>query len=398
MSDSSQAQAKEVIKAETGSLQQLLDFGQSVWYDNIARGLIKDGSIQKLIDESFVRGVTSNPTIFEKAISAGNDYDDQIKELVSGGHKAEAMFTSLAIQDIQQTCDLFRKIYDESEGVDGYVSMEVSPTLAHDTKGTIAEARTLYKQIDRPNVMIKVPATPEGMPAIETLIGEGINVNVTLIFSLQAYEQVAEAYVAGLEKLAASGKRPLNKVASVASFFVSRVDSLVDKLLDEKIAAAAKADQKEKLENLKGKAGIANSKLAYERFQVIFGADRFKPLKKQGARAQRLLWASTSTKNPRYRDVMYVEELIGPETVDTMPPATVIAFGDHGKAACTIDKNLDQAHQAIDSLEAAGISMEKVTGQLLAEGVKSFADSFTKLLEGVEGKRQKLQKELEIAR
>jgi transaldolase len=389
-------QAHQAAEAPKGPLFELLNYGQSVWYDNIARGLIKDGSIKKLIDESGVRGVTSNPTIFEKAISAGDDYDDQIKKLIGQNKTAEEVFAALAVTDIGNTADIFRPIYDESNGGDGFVSIEVSPTLANDTEGTIRDAHYFYEAINRPNVMIKIPATPEGLPAITEVIGSGINVNVTLIFSLDAYEDVANAYIAGLEKLDASGK-PLDKVASVASFFVSRVDSLVDKLVDEKIAASDEAG-KEQLASLKGKAGIANSKLAYERFERIFSTERFKKLAAKGAKPQRVLWASTSTKNPKYRDVMYVEELIGPETVNTMPPQTVIAFADHGKVARTVDKDVDQAHAAIDALEKAGVSMEKVTDQLLDEGVKSFADSFTKLLEGVEGKRLKLQKELEVAR
>lgn len=390
-------QAHQAAKSPKGPLFELLDYGQSVWYDNIARGLIKDGSIQKLIDESGVRGVTSNPTIFEKAISAGSDYDEQIKELIGQNKTADEVFSALAVTDIRNTADLFRPIYDKSHGADGFVSIEVSPTLAHDTAGTIRDAHYFHDTIQRPNVMIKIPATPAGLPAITEVIGSGINVNVTLIFALEAYENVANAYIAGLEKLAASGKKPLSEVASVASFFVSRVDTLVDKLLDEKIAASSEA-HKSQLEELKGKAGIANSKLAYERFERIFNTERFKKLAAQGAKPQRVLWASTSTKNPKYRDVMYVEELIGPETVDTMPPQTIIAFADHGKVARTIDQNLKEAHSQIETLEKAGISMEKVTGQLLDEGVKSFADSFTKLLEGVEGKRRKLQKELEVAR
>ncbi|MDB5081851.1 MAG: tal [Chloroflexi bacterium] len=389
-------QAHQAAEAPKGPLFELLNYGQSVWYDNIARGLIKDGSIKKLIDESGVRGVTSNPTIFEKAISAGDDYDDQIKKLIGQNKTAEEVFAALAVTDIGNTADIFRPIYDESNGGDGFVSIEVSPTLANDTEGTIRDAHYFYEAINRPNVMIKIPATPEGLPAITEVIGSGINVNVTLIFSLDAYEDVANAYIAGLEKLDASGK-PLDKVASVASFFVSRVDSLVDKLVDEKISASDEAG-KEQLASLKGKAGIANSKLAYERFERIFSTERFKKLAAKGAKPQRVLWASTSTKNPKYRDVMYVEELIGPETVNTMPPQTVIAFADHGKVARTVDKDVDQAHAAIDALEKAGVSMEKVTDQLLDEGVKSFADSFTKLLEGVEGKRLKLQKELEVAR
>ncbi len=382
--------------ADKNPLEALLDYGQSVWYDNIARGLIKDGSIQKLIDHSGVRGVTSNPSIFEKAIASGHDYDDQVTELVKAGKSAEEIFTAVAIEDIRDTADLFKPVFDQSNGADGYVSIEVSPTLAHDTEGTLKDAHSFYEVLARTNIMIKVPATPEGIPAIESLIGEGINVNVTLIFALDAYEAVANAYISGLEKLAASGKKPLDKVASVASFFVSRVDVLVDKMLDEKIAATQDAAQKAHLESLKGKAAIANSKLAYQKFQQIFDSERFAKLKAQGAHPQRMLWASTSTKNPAYRDVMYVEELIGPDTVDTMPPQTVVAFGDHGKVARTVDQNVEAAHKVIADLEAAGITMPHVTDQLLKEGVDLFADAFSKLLAGVESKRQ--QKQLEVAR
>ena len=381
--------------AEKNPLEELLDYGQSVWYDNIARGLIKDGSIQKLIDESGVRGVTSNPSIFEKAIAAGHDYDDQVLELVKQGKSAEEIFTAVAIDDIRETADIFRPVYDASNGADGYVSIEVSPTLAHDTEGTLKDAHSFYETLDRPNIMIKVPATPEGIPAIESLIGEGINVNVTLIFALDAYEDVANAYISGLEKLAESGKKPLDKVSSVASFFVSRVDSLVDKLLDQKIAATEDAAEKAKLAGLKGKAAIANSKLAYQKFTAIYATDRFAKLKALGAHPQRLLWASTSTKSAAYRDVMYVEELIGPDTVDTMPPQTVVAFGDHGKVARTIDQNVEQAQQVIDDLESVGISIKQVTDQLLKEGVDLFADAFQKLLAGVESKRQ--EKAVEVA-
>ena len=381
-----------------GPLFQLLDYGQSVWYDNIARGLLKDGSIRKLVEESGVRGMTSNPAIFEKAISGGADYDEQMKDLIRQGKNAEEIFRAVAIKDISDAADILRPVYDSSKGLDGYISIEVSPTLAHDTEGTLKDAHYFYNAINRPNIMIKVPATPEGIPAITALIGEGINVNVTLIFALEAYEQVANAYIAGLEKLAASGKKPLGEVASVASFFVSRVDSLVDKLLDAKIAETSNESQKAKIEGLKGKAAIANSKLAYEIYGRIFSSERFQKLQKQGAHPQRLLWASTSTKNPKYRDVMYVEELIGPDTVNTMPPQTVTAFGDHGKVARTLDQNVAQSHQEIQELESVGIHMQDVTAQLLDEGVRLFAEPFAKMLEGIETKRQKLQQELEVAR
>jgi transaldolase len=375
-------------------LQKLAKYGQSVWYDNVSRNLIQDGSFDKMIAEQAIVGVTSNPTIFEKAIGHTPDYDEQIKELVAQGKGAFEMFEALAMTDIGNVADIFRKVYDQTDGKDGYVSLEVSPTLASDTEGTIKDARRYFSALNRPNLMIKVPATPEGIPAVETLIGEGINVNVTLIFSLKAYEEVAWAYVAGLEKLAASGKKPLKQVASVASFFVSRVDTLGDKLLDQKIAATDDDSKKHELKTLEGKLGIANSKLAYEIYQKIFGSERFAKLEAQGARPQRVLWASTSTKNPLYRDVLYVEELIGDNTVNTMPPQTVVAFQDHGEVKETLTQDLDAAHKVFSDLEANGISVKAITDQLLDEGVKSFAKSFEDLLNGVEAKRKQLMSEL----
>lgn len=380
----------------TSRIEQLHDLGQSVWYDNVSRDFINDGSIKKLIDNG-VLGLTSNPTIFEKAISAGTAYDEQLRELVRQGKTSAEAFTEMAIQDIRNVADLFRPVYDRTNGADGYVSIEVSPLLAHDTEGTIEEGRLFFKILDRPNIMIKVPATPEGIPAVEALIADGTNVNVTLIFAIDAYEEVARAYIRGLQKLAASGKKPLDKVASVASFFVSRVDVLVDKLLDEKLAATTDAAQKKELESLLGKVAIANSKLAYEKFKEIFNGPEFDDLRKKGAHPQRVLWASTSTKNPKYRDILYAEELIGPETVDTMPPQTVDAFNDHGVVAPTLDTGYEEAHQIIARMEKAGISSKDVTDKLLADGVKLFADSFNKLIEGVEGKRQKLVGEMQGA-
>jgi transaldolase len=377
-------------------IQELHALGQSVWYDNVSRDLIKNGSIQKLIDNG-VLGLTSNPSIFEKAVSAGTAYDDQIRELVKQGKEAGDIFTELAIQDIRDVADLFRPVYDKTNGADGYVSIEVSPLLAHDTEGTIEEGRRFFEVLGRPNVMIKVPATPEGIPAIETLIGEGVNVNVTLIFAIDAYQEVARAYIRGLKKLAESGKKPLDKVASVASFFVSRVDVLVDKLLQEKIDATSDAEQKKELEGLLGKIAIANSKLAYEQFKEIFHGAEFADLRSKGAHPQRVLWASTSTKNPKYRDILYAEELIGPETVDTMPPQTVDAFNDHGVVAPTLDRGYDVAHQEIERLEKAGIKMQDVTDKLLADGVKLFADAFSQLIEGVEKKRQELVGQMQSA-
>ena len=364
-------------------LQQVNALGQSVWYDNIRRGHIKSGELQRLID-SGITGLTSNPTIFEKAIAGSTDYDDALLTLVADRKSASDIFESLATQDIRDAADLMRSIYEQVDGADGFASFEVSPHLAHDTEGTISEGRRLFALLDRPNVMIKVPATPEGVPAVRQLISEGINVNVTLIFSLEAYDQVREAYIGGLEELAASGG-DVSRVASVASFFVSRVDSAVDALLDERSRAGS-----EDLEDLVSKAAIANAKLAYRDFQNVFGNDRFAALRARGAKVQRPLWASTSTKNPALSDVLYVESLIGRDTVNTVPEATLTAFLEHGNAAETLEQDLGDAEQTIESLRDAGVSMEQVTAKLLADGVKSFADSFDKLIENIEEKTSRL--------
>ena len=374
-------------------LAEVSRLGQSIWYDNIRRGLIVSGDLQRLIDDDAVVGVTSNPTIFEKAIDGSADYDDAIKRLVAQGvDDPQRIFESLAIEDIQSAADILRPIYDRTEGRDGYISLEVSPVAANDTKRTIAEARTLAKQANRPNVMIKIPATSEGLPAIEEMIYEGVNINVTLIFSLERYEQVTEAYIRGLEHRMRDG-RPVNGIASVASFFVSRVDTLVDKLLDEKIAAASDDATKDELRSLQGKAAIANARLAYAKYTNIFHGDRFAALRERGAAPQRCLWASTSTKNPAYRDVLYAEQLIGPETVDTMPPQTIVAFQEHGEAQVTVDRDLDEMERDMRRLRDAGIDIDAVTHQLEIEGVKSFADSYQQLLEKTAEKAQRLREQ-----
>lgn len=359
------------------SVQQLQMLGQSVWYDNISRGMIKSGKIQRLID-SGVSGITSNPTIFEKAVTGSADYDDALLELARSDASAVEIFESLSLDDIRAAADLLRPTYDRTGGADGFASYEVSPHLAQDTEGTIANARRLFAALDRPNVMIKVPATPEGIPAVHQLISEGMNINITLIFSLAAYAEVREAYISGLEKLAASGG-DVSKVASVASFFVSRVDAAVDRQLDE-----GQPD-------LIGKAAIANSKLAYRDFKTTFAGTRFAALAQQGARVQRPLWASTSTKNPEFSDVLYVETLIGPDTVNTMPEVTLNAFLEHGTAKHTIESDVAAAEETIGTLASAGISMDQVTSQLLKDGVKSFADSFDALLANIEDKKARLE-------
>jgi len=369
---------------------ELQKFGQSVWYDNISRGLITSGELERRIREEGLRGVTSNPSIFEKAISRSRDYDEAIGMLMAQNKSALEIFETLAIEDIQKAADLFRPLYESTGGADGYVSIEVSPKLAYDTERTIKEARQLAKAVHRRNVFIKVPGTPEGGPAIEQLIADGINVNVTLLFSLASYEQVAEAYIKGLEKLAQKG-RSLEGVASVASFFVSRVDTLVDRLLEVKKQASKDLKVKKEIEDLFGKAAIANAKLAYEKYKTIFGSQRFQALHQKGARIQRALWASTSTKSPRYRDVLYVEELIGSDTVNTLPESTWQAFKDHGQLRTSLEENVEGAHKTLERLGQLGIDFNEVTQRLQKEGVKLFIDSFEALIRCISAKREKLE-------
>ena len=357
----------------SNSLEDIQKHGQSVWYDNVSRGLIESGELHLLI-ELGVTGLTSNPTIFQKAITGSNDYDDAFETLVSEGKNTDAIYESLAINDIKAAADLLRPVYDATGGVDGYASLEVNPHLAHDTDGTVVEGMRLFEELDRPNVMIKVPATPAGMPAIRRLIGKGINVNVTLLFSLVAYRDARQAYIAGLEDLKGTGG-DLARVASVASFFVSRVDTVVDSLLSDKEPG------------LEGRAAIANARLAYRDFQREFRTDRFEALREAGARVQRPLWASTGVKNPAYSDVLYVESLIGEYTVNTMPEATLLAFVDHGKADDTIVSDVDGAARLLDDVAAIGVSMHEVTAGLLSNGVRLFSDSFDELMADIESKR-----------
>ena len=371
-------------------LQQLKNFGQSVWYDNIDRSQLVSGQFQGLLDNDGVVGVTANPTIFQKSISAGHAYDEQMTQLIGEGKSSNEIYEALIIQDIRTVADMLRPIYDRTNMQDGYVSLEVSPDLAHDTNGTIAEVRRFWKLVDRPNLLIKIPATPEGIPAIQTALTEGINVNITLIFSIQAYREVAEAYLSALEDRNASGK-DISHIASVASFFVSRVDTLVDKMLEDKIKATADSAEQQKLKMLEGKAAIANARLVYQDFKQIFSTPRFETLKHSGAHVQRPLWASTSTKNPAYRDVLYAEELIGPDTVDTMPLETIENFKDHGRAELTIENNIPQAKAELEMLESVGVSYNAVTQQLLDEGVQKFADSFHQLFQGIEEKKKAIQ-------
>jgi transaldolase len=358
-------------------LHELMGMGQSIWYDNIRRALLESGEMQSLIDQG-VTGVTSNPSIFEKAIAGSSDYDEALFRLVEEGKSVEEIYESLAIEDIQRTADLLRPIYERTEGLDGYVSFEVSPKLAHDTTGSIEEAKRLYRQVARPNVMIKVPGTQAGIPAIEALIGEGININVTLIFSLSNYEAIAEAYIKGLESVANRGG-DLRKVASVASFFISRVDSAVDRELE----AINDPD-------LLGKIAIANAKVAYSRFHEIFSGERWERLTQAGARVQRPLWASTSTKNQLYPDTLYVDELIGAQTVNTIPPSTLQAYLDHGVVSRTLDKDLDIAEAQLKRLAESGVELDVITENLQDEGVEAFAKSFEALLLSVADKQERL--------
>jgi transaldolase / glucose-6-phosphate isomerase len=361
--------------------------GQAVWLDFLARGFVAKGELKKLIDTDGVKGVTSNPSIFEKAIGSSDEYDGAIgSALKKGDRSVAALFEHVAVEDIQHAADVLRPVYDEFKGNDGFVSLEVSPYLAMDTTGTIAEALRLWHDVRRKNLMVKVPATPEGLPAVEHLIGKGLNINITLLFSQKVYIEVAKAYIAGLEKRVADGDDP-SHVASVASFFVSRIDAAVDKQLDEKIARANDPHEKERLAALKGKVAIANAKLAYQEYRKLFSGARWEKLAAKGAKPQRLLWASTGTKNKEYSDVLYVEELIGPNTVNTVPPATLDAFRDHGKPRDSLEENVDEARHVLAELEKSGISLDAITEELVKDGVKLFADAADKLYGAVAHKR-----------
>jgi transaldolase/glucose-6-phosphate isomerase len=372
----------ETAKA-TNPLKELLNYGQSMWLDYIRRDLFTTGKLKHLIDEDGLRGMTSNPAIFEKAIADSSLYDDMLKSLASRSDlDTTARYEQVAIRDIQDAADALRPVYDSSKFRDGYVSLEVSPYLARKTQETIDEARRLWKTVGRDNVMIKIPGTAEGLPAIRQTISEGININVTLLFAQEVYEKVADAYIAGLEDLAAKGGS-LKKEASVASFFISRIDTLIDSMINDRLKSESDSAEQALLKSLSGKVAIANGKLTYQRYQSIFSGPRWQALAAKGAQTQRVLWASTSTKNPEYRDVMYVEELIGPDTVDTMPPATIDAFRDHGRLRNSLTEDLPGAKKVMDDLAKAGISMKQVTDKLTDDGVKLFADAFDKLLSAV---------------
>lgn len=366
-------------------LMQLHALGQSVWLDQISRRMITSGELHRLIAEDDLRGMTSNPTIFQKAIAGGSDYDETIKRLAEQNQSAGEMMDALIAEDIRMALDAFRPLYDRTRGADGFVSIEVNPELAHDTQRTIAEARRLAQLINRPNVMVKIPGTREGLPAIRQMIAEGYNINITLLFAVERYVEVIDAYLSGLEERVRQGQA-IDHIASVASFFVSRVDTAVDKLLEAKLQAAS-PDERRRLEGLLGQAAVANAKLAYQRFQQHVQGQRFAALQAKGANVQRVLWASTSAKNPRYRDVMYVEELIGPHTVNTLPQETLQLFRDHGRVAPTLEQDPDGARRVFHQLASLGIDIKRVTQELEQAGVQAFIDSFRKLLEGVGAKR-----------
>lgn len=376
----------QTATAAKNPLLGLQKLGQSVWLDYIRRNLISSGELQRLIDQDRLRGITSNPSIFEKAIAGSTDYADILDQLRARNLSAGEIFEQIAVRDIQDAADMLRPVYEATKRRDGYVSLEVSPTLARNTQATIEEARRLWKRVGRENIMIKVPGTEEGVPAVRQLISEGININITLLFAQEAYVKVAAAYMAGLEDRLRKGQ-DISKMASVASFFVSRIDTLVDTTIQNKLKTETDPQKKQLLNSLLGKVAIANAKEAYEKYQQMIAGERWKALAAKGAQTQRLLWASTSTKNPAYRDVLYIEELIGPDTVNTIPPATMDAFREHGRVASTIDADVDAAHKTMADLAKAGISMKQVTDQILEEGIKLFDDAFQKLLAAVEEKK-----------
>jgi transaldolase len=359
-------------------LHEVAEFGQSVWIDSLSRYWLKTGTLARWMDEDALTGVTSNPTIFQKAMSEGEWYDDQLREVIQQEEELKEVFLQLAMVDIEEACDLFRSVWDGGKGKDGYISMEVDPNLAYDTEATIEEATRFHDWVERPNLYVKIPATEPGLPAIEEMIARGRNINVTLIFSLERHKEVAEAYIRGLERLVDAGGDPA-KVGSVASYFVSRVDTEADRRLDE-------VGHPE----LKGKLAVANAKLAYQNYKEIFSGERWEGLAAKGATPQWCLWASTSTKSPEYRDVLYIEELIGPDTVNTMPRETIEAFQDHGVVELTLEKDLDEARRVFEQIAQAGVDYDDVTDTLEREGVQKFIDSFTELLEGIASKRGQL--------
>jgi transaldolase len=373
-------------------LLQLIEHGQSYWIDNLSRHMITSGDLKKRVSEQGLRGITSNPSIFDKAITKSNDYDAQIKELIqSGKRNVKEIYDALTIKDIQDACDILKPVFDESDGLDGFVSLEVSPYLARHTKETMDEARRLFKAVNRPNCLIKIPGTREGVPAIEQMLYEGININITLLFSIQSYETVARAYIKALERRL-NDKKDITKVSSVASFFISRIDVLVDELLHHRIIPEGGPDKYKKVKDLLGSAAIVSGKIAYQSFKKIFSGSQWDKLHKAGARVQRPLWASTSTKNPNYNDVMYVEPFIGPSTVNTMPEQTIAAFADHGKiVANSVEKDLESAGENFGLLAELGIDIDYVTQRLEDEGIQKFIEPYDALLKNLDEKSRKFQ-------
>ena len=367
------------------------EYGQSIWMDNLSRDIIESGELKELIDSRGIHGITSNPAIFEKAIAGNKIYDADIEAGIRAGKSVDEIYESLVFTDIGNACDIFMPVYEETKGLDGYVSIEVPPTIAKDTATTISEAQRYNQTLNRPNVMIKIPGTPEGLPAVEQAISEGINVNVTLLFSVESYIETAWAYIRGLEKRAAAGE-DVSNIASVASFFLSRIDSNIDNRIDAKLADIDDADRKAKLADLKGKIAIANAKIAYQKYKEIFGSERWQALAAKGAKVQRLLWASTSTKNPEYSDVMYVDELIGPDTVNTLPPNTIEACADHCDPASRIETGVESAYSTINSLKDPDVSIDidEVMAQLLEEGIDKFIKPFDSLMSSLETKVNQL--------
>jgi transaldolase len=366
-------------------LKQLTELGQSVWFDDVNRDVLQKGRLAELKQRYSVTGGTSNPTIFERAFADSHAYDDQFRALAARNWEPERILEDLALTDVQLAADLFRKVFNETGGEHGYISLEVSPRLAYDTEATVRSVKHLWASLNRPNVMIKIPGTIEGLPAIETCLEAGINVNITLLFSISNYAEVAQAYMSALEKRLAIGQR-IDNIASVASFFVSRVDALADSRLADVRADVMTADEKDEMHRLKGKIAIANAKLAYVRYQDLFGSDRWKALANAGARVQRCLWASTSTKNPDYPDTMYVDNLIGPDTVSTMTEATLLAFEDHGVVEETLTKDVDEAEESLRGFEALGLSLPDLTDELQRDGVAKFSDSYTAALESIKAR------------
>ena len=372
-------------------LLEIKAYGQSIWMDNLNRGLIQSGELEDLIQNQNISGITSNPAIFQKAIAGNVIYDADIESGIRAGKSVQDIYESLVFNDIRNACDVLRPIYESTDGLDGYVSIEVPPSLARDTQGTVQEALRYYKTIDRANVMVKIPGTPEGLVAVEQVIKEGVNVNVTLLFAVDSYVETAWAYIRGLEARAEAGQ-DINKISSVASFFLSRIDTKVDERIDDLLKGEDNLSEKAELEELKGKVAIANAKIAYQKYQEIFGSDRWQALAQKGANVQRLLWASTSTKNPAYSDVMYVNELIGPDTVNTLPPETIEACADHCDIANRIDTNVDQAENILRTLAEVGINLDQVMAELLEEGIDKFIKPFDSLIGSLQEKVDRLSR------